>query len=92
MSGGDVSLAESAKFRNFTRRERRALLELLENCDNSTENMLRWKGRWIRLGERPHHGEYRDHLLMKRDCGSHLDLECLAPALAVYSSVFVPHP
>jgi hypothetical protein len=60
MSGGDVSLAESAKFRNFTRRERRALLELLENCDNSTEDMLRWKGRWIRLGERLHPGEYRD--------------------------------
>ena len=60
MSGGDVSLAESAKFRSFTRRERRALLELLENCDNSTEDMLRWKGRWIRLGERLHPGEYRD--------------------------------
>jgi hypothetical protein len=59
MSGGDVSLAESAKFRSFTRRERRALLELLENCDNSTEDMLRWKGRWIRLGERLHPGEYR---------------------------------
>src|SRR5262249_23212592 len=67
MSGGDVSLAESAKFRNFTRRERRALLELLENCDNSTEDMLRWKGRWIRLGERLHPGEYRDRLLMRRD-------------------------
>jgi hypothetical protein len=60
MSGGDVSLAESAKFRSLTRRERRALLELLENCDNSTEDMLRWKGRWIRLGERLHPGEYRD--------------------------------
>jgi hypothetical protein len=60
MSGGDVSLDESAKFRSFTRRERRALLELLENCDNSTEDMLRWKGRWIRLGERLHPGEYRD--------------------------------
>ena len=60
MSGGDVSLAESAKFRSFTRRERRTLLELLENCDNSTEDMLRWKGRWIRLGERLHPGEYRD--------------------------------
>lgn len=59
MSGGDVSLAESARFRSFTRRERRALLELLENCDNSTEDMLRWKSRWIRLGERLHPGEFR---------------------------------
>lgn len=60
MSGGDLSLAESVKFRNFTRRERKALLELLENCDNPTEDMLRWKGRWIRLGERLHPGEHRD--------------------------------
>ena len=60
MSGGDLSLAESAKFRNFTRRERKALLELLENCHNITEDMLRWKGRWIRLGEKLHPGEYRD--------------------------------
>src|SRR5262245_38141009 len=60
MSGGDLSLAESAKFRNFTRRERKALLELLENCHNITEDMLRWKGRWVRLGEKLHPGEYKD--------------------------------
>jgi hypothetical protein len=59
MSGGDVSLAEVTKFRNFSRRERRALLALLEKCGNATEDMLRWKGRWVRLGERLHPGEYR---------------------------------
>lgn len=58
MSGGDVSLAEGTRFRSFTRRERKALLALLENCGNLVEDMLRWKGRWIRLGERIHPGEY----------------------------------
>lgn len=60
MSGGDVSLAENTKFRSFTRRERKALLSLLENCGQTIEDMLRWKGRWKRLGERLHPGEYRN--------------------------------
>ena len=59
MSGGDVSLAEAAKFRGFKRGERKALLSLLESCGNLVEDMLRWKGRWVRLGERLHPGEYR---------------------------------
>ncbi|HWS99719.1 MAG TPA: TerD family protein [Pyrinomonadaceae bacterium] len=59
MSGGDVSLAESTKFRSFKRGERRALLALLENCGDPVEDMLRWKKRWLRLGERIHPGEYR---------------------------------
>jgi hypothetical protein len=58
MSGGDLSLAEPAKFRRLSRKERRALLSLLENCGNLLEDMLRWKGRWLRLGERLHPGEY----------------------------------
>jgi hypothetical protein len=60
MSGGDVSLAENTKFRSFTRKERKALLALLEGCGNLAEDMLRWKGRWIRLGERLHPGEYKN--------------------------------
>lgn len=58
MSGGDVSLAEAAKFRNFSRAERILFLELLDKLNNPTEDMLRWKTRWIRLGEKLHSGEY----------------------------------
>lgn len=58
-SEGDVSLAENTKFRNFKRKERRLLLGLLENCKSITEDMLRHKKRWIRLGERLHPGEYK---------------------------------
>ncbi len=58
MSGGDVSLAEPAKFGSFKRTERKLLLSWIERCGNPAEDMLRWKGRWIRLGERLHPGEF----------------------------------
>jgi hypothetical protein len=60
MSDGDVSLAASTKFITFKRPTRRILLGLLENSGNITEDMLRWKKRWIRLGEKLHAGEYAD--------------------------------
>lgn len=60
MSDGDVSLSENTKFRSFKRRERRILLELLQNCGASLEEeMLKYKNRWIRVGERLHPGEYK---------------------------------
>ncbi|WP_146504651.1 hypothetical protein [Rubinisphaera italica] len=60
MSGGDVSLAEPSKFRSFSKRERRFLLDCLEHSGNScTEDMLRWKERWVRLGERLHPGDFK---------------------------------
>jgi len=58
MSEGDVSLAENTKFRSFRRRERRLLLELLQGCGAIEEDMLRYRERWIRVGERLHPGEY----------------------------------
>lgn len=58
MSDGDVSLATACKFGKFRRRERAMLLGWVERAANRTEDMLRWKPRWIRLGERLHPGEY----------------------------------
>jgi hypothetical protein len=55
---GDVSLATATKFRSFKRSERVLLLGLVDRFPNPTEDMLRWKDRWIRLGERLHPGEY----------------------------------
>jgi len=51
LSDGDVSLATNTKFRKFKRKERRFLLQTLENCNNITEDMLRYTNKWIRLGE-----------------------------------------
>ena len=58
MSDGDVSLAANTKFRSFKRRERRILMELLENCGHLEEDMLRYKNKWLRVGERLHPAEY----------------------------------
>ncbi|WP_338707385.1 TerD family protein [Paenibacillus amylolyticus] len=58
-SDGDVSLAAASPFRKFKRRERRLLLGLLEQCGSMTEDMLRYKDRWIRLGEILHPSEYK---------------------------------
>lgn len=60
MSGGDVSLAENTKFRNFKRSERRGLLSMLENCGEINEDMVRHYGKWLRLGEKLHPGERKD--------------------------------
>jgi hypothetical protein len=60
LSGGDVSLTAPTKFRKFARRERRFLLRALEECGEITEDMLRWRGYWVRLGEILHPFEYKD--------------------------------
>jgi stress response protein SCP2 len=59
LSGGDVSLAENSKFKSFSKKQRKSLLALLEGCKTITEDMLRFKNRWIRLGEKLHPFEYK---------------------------------
>lgn len=61
MSDGDISLATNTKFRSFKRRERRLLLELLDSCKAIEEDMLRYKNRWIRVGEKLHPTEYKQY-------------------------------
>ena len=58
MSDGDISLAQNTRFRSFKRRERRVLMALLAGCGNLEEDMLRYKNKWIRVGERLHPSEY----------------------------------
>lgn len=60
LSDGDVSLAANTRFRKFKRAERRLLLGLLNRCGNIVEDMLRYKHRWIRLGEILHPAEYKN--------------------------------
>ena len=59
LSGGDVSLAENTKFINFSRPLRRWFMGLLEVCKTElAEEMTKYRGQWVRLGERLHPGEY----------------------------------
>ncbi|MBP2002266.1 hypothetical protein J2Z69_003338 [Paenibacillus shirakamiensis] len=58
-SDGDVSLSQATRFRKFKRSERRWLLGLLERCHPMTEDMLKYRDRWVRLGEVLHPSEYK---------------------------------
>lgn len=60
LSGGDVSLTENTKFRNIKRPERKVVLKLLEHIGQVDEDMMRFQGPWIRLGERLHPFEFSD--------------------------------
>lgn len=59
ISGGDISLAENTKFKTISRRNRKLLLHTLENLGGITEDMLRYKNKWKRLGEKLHPFEYK---------------------------------
>lgn len=60
LNDGDVSLAEATKFGKFPRRLRQQMLACLEATGGPLEDMLRWKERWKRLGERLHPGDYSE--------------------------------
>ena len=49
---------ESFKFKKFSRRERKFILNLLEHSNLDTRDMKLKDGRWIRLGEILHPGEF----------------------------------
>ncbi|HLP12783.1 MAG TPA: TerD family protein [Flavobacteriales bacterium] len=59
ISDGDVSLAENTKFKAISNRNRKLLLHSLEKIGAITEDMLRHKNRWKRLGEKLHPFEYK---------------------------------
>ena len=59
LSDGDVSLASDTKYKSLPRKQRRLILELLDNAGNIEEDMKRHETKWIRLGEVLHTGEYK---------------------------------
>jgi hypothetical protein len=59
LCGGDVSLAAPTKFKGFSRKTRRFLLQSMEGCNSLTEDMLRYRENWLRLGEALHPSEYK---------------------------------
>lgn len=59
MSGGDISLAENTKFKNFNRKERKLLLTLLNKSTSPIDDMVLRRSQWLRLGEKLHPGENR---------------------------------
>ena len=59
ISDGDISLTKNTKFKNISKKYRRLLLQTLENIGDVTEDMLRYKNQWKRLGEKLHPFEYK---------------------------------
>jgi stress response protein SCP2 len=61
LSGGDVSLSDDSKLISFSRPVRRKLLQILNDIplDNSAEDMMRWREKFKRLGEKLHPGEFK---------------------------------
>ena len=61
LSDGDVSLATNTKYKSLPRKQRRLILNLLDNAGNIEEDMKRHESKWIRLGEVLHAGEYKQY-------------------------------
>lgn len=55
-----ASLKENAFFKKFSRKKRRFILSLLEKTGANPKEMISKQGRWVRLGEILHPGDYAD--------------------------------
>jgi len=60
MSGNSANLNKKTKFKSFKNKERRILMELLNNCGNRLEDFFRYKDMWERVCERIHPGKYKN--------------------------------
>lgn len=58
LSGGDISLAGRTKYISLKRKDRRLLLNCLNNASNLEEDMSRYASNWKRVGEILHPGEF----------------------------------
>ncbi len=59
ISDGDISLKERTRFVNMNKKTIRIILELLNSCGNISEDMKKYKGMWIKLGEKLHPNKYQ---------------------------------
>ncbi len=59
LSDGDVSLASAAKFKKFKRSHRKVLLSMAEHLDVNNDDLNKYRGQLVRLGEVIHPGEYK---------------------------------
>jgi hypothetical protein len=60
LSDGDITMRTNTPFRNFTRKERRFLLTLIENQNDCEEDIAMDKNRWKKLLNRLHPGDYKN--------------------------------
>jgi len=58
LSDGDTSFVTKTNFKKFSRRDRKKLLNMMENSTNLTEDMMRFKNKWKKLMYALHPGDY----------------------------------
>ena len=58
LSDGDVTFSKNSKFRNFSRKERRFLLSLLEGSSHLEDDMVKRPGKWKKFMRSLHPGDY----------------------------------
>lgn len=67
LTDSDVSLAKPIRFPKFSRRQRRFVLQSLEESASLAEDLNRYRGLWIAVAKSIHAGEYI-HQHSKVDC------------------------
>jgi len=60
LSDGDVSLRENVKFKSFNRKTRRFLMDMLDRCNNLSEDVARRKNVWKKLFHNLHPGDFKE--------------------------------
>lgn len=65
LSGGDVTLVKTTKFKSMSRKIRKIMLECMDTKTSTeiVDEMARYANRWKRLGERLHPGEFKGRYL-----------------------------
>ena len=58
LSNGDVTLSTNTRFMNFSRKERRIILGVLNNMSSLEENLLKYRNKWLRVAEIIHPEDY----------------------------------
>ena len=61
LSNGDVTLSTNTRFMNFSRKERRIILGILNNMSSLEENLLKYRNKWLRIAEIIHPEDYSKH-------------------------------
>lgn len=56
---GDAALTGRVAVKKLSRPDRKAIVKMLEGCDNLAEDMKTRVGAWVRIGELVHPGEYK---------------------------------
>lgn len=59
LTDSDVSLSDPIKFPKLSRKQRKVVLDILEQCSDLSESLKQYKGLWLEIGRYIHPMEYK---------------------------------